>query len=388
MNNVFSYFVRNFTGSSLALVAGMLVAGCATSDESSSDLADTSQELGVAHRGGVYLIDNAIDANSVLSFRRSDDGRLTPAGRFHTGGRGTGAGLGSQGSVVLANDALFVVNAGSDQISSFERRGDGLLLRDVVSSGGANPISLTVHEDRLYVLNAGRGDTAANVTGFRIRHGHLVPLAGSTRPLSAAAPDPAQIEVDPSGEFVVVTEKATNQLVTYPLDETGRPGQPIVSPSSGQTPFGFAFTDDGTLVVSEAFGGAAGASAVSSYRLDQDGRAAVISGSVPTEQSSACWIAIGRGDRDAYAANTGSNTVSGFRIHDDGSLERFGDGGATASVGVAPADMAFTADRRILYVRNGGNDTIDVLREAADGTLTRVQQVSGLPVESVGLAAF
>ena len=36
----------------------------------------------------------------------------------------------------------------------------------------------------------------------------------------------------------------------------GLPSAPIDNASNGMTPFGFAFTNAGTLVVSEAFGGA------------------------------------------------------------------------------------------------------------------------------------
>jgi hypothetical protein len=48
-------------------------------------------------------------------------------------------------------------------------------------------------------------------------------------------------------------------------------GAPLVQDSAGTTPFGFAFGKRGQLPVSEAFGGAADASATSSCRLGSDG---------------------------------------------------------------------------------------------------------------------
>lgn len=95
----------------------------------------------------------------------------------------------------------------------------------------------------------------------------LTPLADSTRPLSDAAASPAQISFSPNGRLLVVTEKATNRLATYTVDRDGRASGPMAYASAGMTPFGFAFTSRGYLIVSEAFGGAVDASAVSSYRL-------------------------------------------------------------------------------------------------------------------------
>src|SRR5439155_6480370 len=98
----------------------------------------------------------------------------------------------------------------------------------------------------------------------------------------------------------VVTERATNAISIYEVGPRGSVRGPVTHPSSGMTPFGFAFNERGTLIVSEAFGGAANASAVSSYRLDRRGGLEVVSGSVPTTQTSACWLAVHRSGRYAY----------------------------------------------------------------------------------------
>ncbi|MEJ7599077.1 MAG: hypothetical protein WKG01_14305 [Kofleriaceae bacterium] len=335
----------------------------------------------------VYVIDNVPSRNAVRRFRRRADGGLISAGTFPTGGLGSGDGLGSQGAVILDDKArmLYVVNAGSDEISAFEVHPFHLVLRDIVRSGGARPISLTVHDDLLYVVNAGRDGIAGNIAGFRLVNRELVPIASSIRPLSAAAAGPAQVQFDPAGTTLVVTEKATNNLTTYRINGQGAAGAPIVTPSHGQTPFGFSFDHRGTLIVSEAFGGAPNASAVSSYRLTA-GVPVLVSGSVPTEQTAACWIAI-RGTRYAFATNTASGSVSGYAIDDDGTIERFSDGGVTAQVGGAPTDLDFTHDGRVLYVLDSSGDAIDILRARADGSLETGGRLTGLPATSVGIAA-
>jgi hypothetical protein len=96
--------------------------------------------------GAVYTSTNDPAGNRVLAFSRAGDGSLTSAGSFPTGGVGTGSGLGSQGALVLSEShrVLYVVNAGSNDISAFAVRHDGLALIGRVPSGGVRPISLTV----------------------------------------------------------------------------------------------------------------------------------------------------------------------------------------------------------------------------------------------------
>src|SRR5437870_148842 len=72
--------------------------------------------------GAVYTSTNSPTGNAVVVLDRAANGSLTPAGSFATGGTGTGGGLGNQGAVGLSDDhrLLFAVNAGSNQVTSFE----------------------------------------------------------------------------------------------------------------------------------------------------------------------------------------------------------------------------------------------------------------------------
>ena len=107
--------------------------------------------------GAVYTTDNAASANHVLVFQREEDGKVTSAGSVATGGTGAGAGLSNQGAVLLSHDGrwLFVCNAGSDDISVFAAGSTQLQLVNKVNSGGRVPLSLAMHHNLLYVLNAG-----------------------------------------------------------------------------------------------------------------------------------------------------------------------------------------------------------------------------------------
>jgi 6-phosphogluconolactonase (cycloisomerase 2 family) len=340
--------------------------------------------------GAVYAINNNSAGNEVLVFNRAIDGTLTAAGQFSTGGAGTGDGLGSEGAVTLSDNGrfLFVVNAGSNEISSFQVLANGLTLVETVDSGGVRPISLTSHDKLLYVLNAGDN---GNITSFEIStSGDLTQIAGSSRSLSSSSADPAQVQFSPDGRVLVVTEKATNNISTYTVDSSsGLATGPNTQPASGVTPFGFDFDNQGHLIVSEAFGGAADASATSSYSLSATGDLTEISPSVATTETSACWVIVTDGGRFAYVANTGSGTISGYQISPAGSLTLLDADGETGVTGPgsAPADVAVSAGSQFLYARNGGTDSISAFSIGADGSLTSIQTISGLPADAVGLAA-
>jgi 6-phosphogluconolactonase len=337
--------------------------------------------------GAVYTLTNAPAGNAVAVFERSADGSLTSDGMVATGGSGTGAGLGSQGALVLDDDRLFAVNAGSNTISSLEvERGNEVELEDVASSGGVRPISLTVHGPILYVLNAGNATTPANISGFLVFRGELIPLPGSSRPLSTASADPAQIEFTPDGRVLVVTEKATNRITTYRIF-FGYASGPLAQPSAGQTPFGFAFDRRGHLIVSEAFGGATDASALSSYRVTGSGAISVIEPVVGTTETAACWVVVTKNGRFAYTTNTGSNSISGYSVDRDGDLTLLDADGKTAVTGATPIDAALSRSSRFLYELSVGAREIGAFRVGSDGSLEPLGAVGGLPAGAVGLAA-
>lgn len=368
-----------------SLLVALAAIACNGQAETAGPVSAPEEALGAASAeasGVVYTLSNDPAGNAVVAFARAPDGTLSPAGSFPTGGLGTGAGLGSQGALTFSHDGrwLLAVNAGSDDVSIFAVSGGGALeLVDRAPSGGDQPISVTVSKDLVFVVNAG---VPNSVAGLRIGDGgDLQPIPGSTRPLSAADSAPAEVAFDPKGEFLVVTEKATSRLSVYGVDGSGAIEGPEVVASSGQTPFGFAFTREDLLVVSEAAG-----STISSYRLE-DGGLETVTPSEPNFQIAACWIAITTDGRFAYSANTGADNISGFAIAPDGTLALLDADGVTAPAGDAPADLALSRGSRYLYVRNGSGGSISGYRVQGDGALEPVTLVSGLPAGSTGLAA-
>jgi 6-phosphogluconolactonase len=339
--------------------------------------------------GKVFTMTNATGGNEILMFSHHPSQGLIETGSVATGGNGTGTGLGNQGGLILSKDHrwLFAVNAGSDSISVFRVQKRGLILVDTASSGGAQPVSLTVHKDLLYVLNA----ASDSIAGFSIDYnGKLSLLKGSMRNLSGADTAPAQISFTPWGDMLVVTEKATNRITTFVLDESDLPGPAMVHKSAGETPFGFAFDRYGHLLVTEAAGGAEDASSVSSYDIQEDGKLAVIASKVPTTETAACWLVTSRNGRFAFTTNTGSSSISAFKIRRDGNLKLTTKDGVAADTGPgsAPIDLALSRNGRYLFALSASNGTIVAYRVTHNSRLSPLPGISGLPSTINGLAAF
>jgi 6-phosphogluconolactonase (cycloisomerase 2 family) len=355
-------------GAGIAVVAGSLAVGAAPAVALPSS------------GGALFTISNDASGNEVLVYRRAADGSLTLVDTVATGGLGSGGGLGSQGAVTLSDDGkrLLVVNAGSDSLSMFRVNGTHLSLKDVDHTRGDTPISVDVHGNLAFVVNAG----SSTIEGFRVGHGRLVPLRHSVRQLSGDAVGPAQVEFSPSGRRLAVTEKVTNQIVTFPVGSHGWVGRAKASPSAGETPFGFEFDPYGRLVVSEAFGGAPGAGTVSTYSLRHRGGVAAID-TAATTQTAACWIAVTDDGAYVYTTNTGSASVTSYRLAHDGTLSLL----AQTGVGDGPIDLDFSTGDRYLYVLNGASDSISVLAAGPDGSLSAVDTLVGLPATGAGIAA-
>ena len=356
-----------------------------TEPASASSAANRSSESNSV--GHVYTLSNQTTGNQVISYSRSVDGKLEWEASYASGGNGTGGGLGNQGAVIIAsaddNDFLLAVNAGSNSVSSFQINANGLQLLSTVSSGGILPVSIAQYGKIVFVLN-GRGTN--NISGLMLDdNGMLHSIANSTRPLSAASTGPAQVSFVNEGKVLVVTEKATNKIITYTVDVNGIPGSMHSIASSSATPFGFAAGRNGIIFVSEAVGGAPGASVLSSYQIGYNGTVVLVDGSVGAGQSAACWVVNSNNGKYAYTTNTASNNISTFGINNTGDISVTQAISATTQAG--PIDAALSNNSKFLYVLNAGTHSVQAFTAGNAGSLTILQTVAGLPAGATGLAA-
>jgi 6-phosphogluconolactonase (cycloisomerase 2 family) len=331
---------------------------------------------GLGLRNSVFVQTDGLSGNQIVAYDRADDGTLTQVGVYSTGGRGgqlTGSVVdhtASQGSLTYdsADNLLLAVNAGSDTVSVFTVFGDHLALRQVISSGGAFPVSVTARRGSVYVLNAEEG---GSIQGYAVVFGHLVLLPTSHRSLGLTTgkpgePEqfthtPGQVAFSPDGSQLIVTTKAAGQSIdvftVYPWGAVSR--NPVVN-SDETVPFGVSFDPQGHLLVAEAAG------ALASFQLNETGTLTALD-SVKTNQAATCWVTSAAGYY--YTSNAGSATLTGFQATWSGQLTLLGNTATDAGT----VDGASTGD--FLYVQGGGEGTVDEFQVRADGSLENLGSV-------------
>ncbi|MBA3560357.1 MAG: beta-propeller fold lactonase family protein [Gemmatimonadaceae bacterium] len=374
----------------IMLASVMIAAGCSADRNITDPLQRT---------GAVYIQTNDGTNNQIIAYRRAANGELLFLDSVSTGGRGTGRPrLGSQGPVILTQDErwLLVTNAGSNDISVLSASPSGGSLVQTVSSGGTAPYSIAVRGNLVYVMNEGSAPAAApaNISAFRLgTDGRLTAIAGSTRPLSTAFPEPGQVSFSPDGASLVVTEKATSKIDTYALQSDGTATGPTVFTSNGQTPFGFAFRNDGVFVMTEAQEGTAGLASASSYSLA--GGFHSISASVRNGETDVCWAVIAGGGQYAYITNFGSGTISSYSIATGGSITLLEAVAGRTAAAQGPRDLDLDRSGDFLYVLDVGfadasTRAVHAFAVQDNGRLARVGTfaVPGNHPNVAGLAAF
>jgi 6-phosphogluconolactonase len=334
---------------------------------------------------GLVFVQTNEPENAVVVFRRAADGALTQAGSQRTGGAGNGGPhLTSQGSVVLTGDGrhLLVANAASDDVSVLAVSGDGSLHLTGRIAAGPAPKSIAERDGLVYVLST----AAPAVSGFRLGDG-LEPLPGRQPVPLGADSDPAQVGFTSDGSALIVTERGTNSITTIPLSADGTAGSPQSTPSSGPTPYGFAVTSVGILVVTEAFGAQKGAAAASSYMVD-GATLTPVTKSAGNGRSEICWAVVTPDGRYAFTTNFADGAVSCYSIGSDGGLV-LQDAAAGLAVDGQPGlrDEGLSADGRYLYAIDADSGSIYGWAVSGDGSLSDIGSWGGLPVTVAGLAA-
>lgn len=279
---------------------------------------------------------------------------------------------------------LFAVNAGSNSISSFKVNNNGsLTLASTAKSNGKTPVSVAVYGNLLYVLNRG----SDHIHGFWIGNdGTLTAIDGSNKSLSGTGVDAPQISFTPNGDWVVVTEKATNIIGTFKVKDDGSAAKGIFTPSVGATPFGFAFSRDRFMIVSNAAGGAAGEGSATSYMVGYNGVPGDINGAVPNHQAAPCWFATTKFGRFAYTTNTATNNISSYYVAPGGGLYLVQ--GTAAATDAAPVDIVVAANNYFVYELNGKGQTIGGYKRNLLGGLALMGNESGIPAAATGLATY
>jgi hypothetical protein len=366
-------------------VAATAVAATALAASAAVALAGPASAATAQHRfspGGarhaVFVQTDNTAGNQVVAYRRAADGSLTLAGSYATGGLGgvlSGSvvdHLASEGSLGYdrPHGLVIAVNAGSNSVSVFAARGDRLKLRQVIGSGGAFPVSVAVHGDLVYVLNAENG---GSVQGYRVIFGQLFRLPGSHRALGldpTATPQftntPGQVAFSPDGSALIVTTKMNgNDIDVFGVRFGGSlSARAAVNSEPGTVPFGITFDRAGHLVVADA-----GPNALATYTLNPGGTVTLVD-SLGNSQAATCWVAGASGF--LFAGNAGSGTESRYSASASGSLALLGE----TATDPGTVDAAASPSGHFLYVQTGANGIVDEFAVQSGGSLTEIGSVT------------
>lgn len=383
------------------ITALLTVAGCSSDDDDSpaavdnntvdngtgdgSDGADGSggaggsagaDGAGIAPDGGVFVMSNVLDANTIVAYQRATDGTLTLAGEFPTGGQG-GDFDGPEGLDPLIsayslintpnNEYLMAVNAGSDTITVMHINDDMTLeVVDTENTNGTGPNSIAYNNGIVYVSNIdadgvfeGEPDQQGSITGYTFEAGELTPIANSTRNLPNR---PSAIRFSPNGEYVItasinagsaaLASGNNDELVVFGLDQSGLPTDAPVSGATSTevgnaeirnlpSAIGFEVVErsNGTFVIvtearefqslgqPPAFPNLQTGS-VSTFQLGAggeltNGQLDLLAGQTPTVgQRTACWIVFAPDSEFFWVSNALDASISSYRFTDDsGNIE-------------------------------------------------------------------
>ena len=359
----------------IAAAAAAAVAGFAT-PAFASTAAPSFGYGGASHV--VFVQTDSTSGNHVVAYHRAADGTLSPAGSYATGGLGgilAGSVVdhtASQGSLTYdsRHHLLYAVNAGSNTVSVFAVHGDRIALRQVLGSGGTFPVSVAVHGDVVYVLNALSG---GSLQGYRVFGSFLAPLPGSSRALGldpTATPQftntPGQVAFTPDGAQLIVTTKANgNDIDVFGVGSGGwLSAAPVVNSEPGTVPFAISFDLHGNLVIAEA-----GTNALATFAIGGHGTLSKLD-AVGTGKMATCWVA--PAGVFLFASNAGSADVSGFTSSAGGQLTLLGATGTDPGT----VDASAAAGGRFLYVQTGGKGIVDEFSVGGSGALTEIGSVT------------
>lgn len=358
------------------LLAGFLFAHCGAPDPmDAAAVAAVAQPVGVApsavevtaERVSVlYTATNTGSSNAIAAYRRDPStGRIgSLIGLYATGGVGSGDLLVSQSGLITDGRNLFVVNPGSNTISSLAIGPTGALSRvSTVDSGGTFPVSLVLRGNQLLVLNQGSAARAPSLTGFTISAAGQLTATGLRTALTLGN-IPTHIVLNPAGSLLIVLVPqpvGTGHMISYAVSYDGSGAVSRLTKRYDLTglpgPFAGVFSPRPTasnqlLVADENLPGAI------AFLVSASG-VLTVNNSAINRQRFPCWIVTNAAGTSAFTTNTGADTLSLFAIASDGRMTLRSN---VAAAGHLPTDLTLDPAGLYLYEVNVGSASVKAWR--------------------------
>lgn len=402
-------------------LVGMSLAAIALLIPWVADAASKQGQQGQGQKAGagwVVTATNSPAGNKLWIYKRGANGKLTQTGSVSTGGKGIASEppfgfpiVDSSGSINTTADGklIFVVNAGSNSVTSFRVTSSGVHRVSVASTHGKLPISVASSGNLLYVVN----EISKNIYGYTFTpSGVLHPIAGSNQKLTAVTPKgkkdkvgvAAGIGFTSNGKVVAVTQRGLprtyGEINTFVLRPGGAAGPAQAFATKGvANPFGFSAVSKYLLVSNAGLvktpSGAMPNPAdftqftgtVATYKVSSTGKVSFVS-NASSGGRAACWLIISKDGKLAVTTNTlssgtppaggptsGKGAVATLSVAPNGHLHVLKQ--ADTSPGF-PGDEAFSHDDKYLYVIDPsiivpGGSHIEVYKLGKGGSMTRIQ---------------
>ncbi|MEJ2462053.1 MAG: beta-propeller fold lactonase family protein [Candidatus Thiodiazotropha sp.] len=378
-NGQFAYVV-NQTSNNLTAHAKDTVTG-ALSDvatqppvDVTADGGDTPVKLRVHPNGGFLYV--AYDATDNVGVYQIDaiDGTLTHV----TGSPVASGGTAASDIAITPNGQYAYVANQSGEIGVFTIDGSGLLVPNgspLLAGGAPTPYALAIESSGrwLYMLSQ---EVSGSVSLFEIQSdGTLVQRDCGTSQTCPAGSVPESITIDPTGQFIAVTNRNDDTIDRFTINQTDGSLTNQRTLASRDIPSGIVYLQDTSAVsITPRFAYVAHevSNSVTGFTINANSGAlssigTVTPGNVPTS------VTADPSGRFVYVTTSGDDAISAYTVNSStGVLSQIGST-STALLQSDPIAIAVEPSGRFLYIANTGSDSISIYEiNTNSGALTQV----------------
>jgi 6-phosphogluconolactonase len=289
---------------------------------------------------------------------------LHPTGKYLYAVGFTGPGAGPRIGLVSA----FAVNPVSAKLTLINQQ----------SSGGGNPVRITIDQDGTHVFVANYG--TGNLSVLPVESDGRLDTATALMQHTGWGPNPSRQEgphthsvvLDPSGQFAFACDLGIDKVMIYKFDPASgtltRHGSATLAPGSG--PRHLTFSPDGKFayVISELL------STITVFRYDfTEGKLTEIQtvSTLPPDwkgTNAAAEVHVHPSEKFVYASNRGNDSIATFRVAPDGKLSLQS---MTPCSGKTPRFFTLDSTGTWLLCANQNSGTIAIFKIDSDTGLPK-----------------
>ena len=242
---------------------------------------------------------------------------------------------------------------------------------------GTVPMAITVDPTGRYVYVANRDSDNISAYSIDSASGALAPVAGSP---FAAGDAPKSITVDPAGKFVYVANKDSDNVSAFRIDPATGSLAPIAGApfASGIEPNSIAIHPSGRFAYVANGGEFVNTGTISVYGIDATSGVLTPASAAVAAKSFPEAVTTNRAGTFLYAANGGSNNVSAYAISSGGTLTEVA--GSPYSTGRGALSVLVDPSDGFVYVATGRSDSNDIAAFSIDSATGALSPLVASPL--------